>query len=152
MLTTLPSQNVKIFLGWTGYESVFTRTSPRTAQDCVKPVLCGPVCGPSIFGNIGPVRSMVRAQTSPGPGPDRTLKHYLEQHQAPTGIAAFSYNSICETFASAVYAYAVFVWCSVVKDVGRMCRILKLLPPLWSSQKVRLFHLVFKNIFHYVPN
>ena len=48
----------------TGYESVFTRTGPRTAQDRVKPVLCGPVCGPSIFGNIrtGPWSKPRRAQ------------------------------------------------------------------------------------------
>ena len=48
----------------TGYESVFTRTGPRTAQDCVKPVLCGPVRGPSIFGNI-------RTVPVHGPSPDK---------------------------------------------------------------------------------
>ena len=30
---------------------VFTRTGPRTAQDCVKQVLCGPVRGPSQIFN-----------------------------------------------------------------------------------------------------
>ena len=88
--------------------------------------------------------------TSPDLAYDAVL--LLEKHQAPTGIAAFSSDSIRETLASAVYASAVFVWCGVVKDVGRMGRILKLLLPLWSSRKVQLFHLVFKRISHYVPN
>ena len=56
----------------TGYESVFTRTSPRTAQDHVKPVLCGPVCGPSIFENIrsGPVHGLSPDEPRTGTGPD----------------------------------------------------------------------------------
>ena len=47
-------------------------TGPRTAQDRVKPVLCGPVCGPSIFGNIrtGLVYGPSPDEPRTGTGPD----------------------------------------------------------------------------------
>ena len=56
----------------TGYESVFTRTGPRTAQDRIKLVLCGLVRGPSIFGNIrtGPVHVPSPDEPRTGTGPD----------------------------------------------------------------------------------
>ncbi|KAF7309872.1 Clathrin-coated vesicle protein [Mycena indigotica] len=66
--------------------------------------------------------------TSPDPAYDDAL--LLEQHQAPITAAltpAFSSDSTPEILASAVHACAVFVGCGVVKDVGRMGRILKLL-------------------------
>ncbi|KAF4622079.1 hypothetical protein D9613_008980 [Agrocybe pediades] len=65
---------------------------------------------------------------SPDPAYDDAL--LLEQHQAPITAAltpAFSSDSTPEILASAVDACAVFVGCGVVKDVGRMGRILKLL-------------------------
>ncbi|KDR82328.1 hypothetical protein GALMADRAFT_237575 [Galerina marginata CBS 339.88] len=65
---------------------------------------------------------------SPDPAYDDAL--LLEQHQAPITAAltpAFSSDSTPEILASAVHACAVFVGCGVVKDVGRMGRILKLL-------------------------
>ncbi|KIM48466.1 hypothetical protein M413DRAFT_63181, partial [Hebeloma cylindrosporum] len=66
--------------------------------------------------------------TSPDPAYDDAL--LLEQHQAPITAAltpAFSSDSTPEILASAVHACAVFVGCGVVKDIGRMGRILKLL-------------------------
>jgi len=66
--------------------------------------------------------------SSPDPAYDDAL--LLEQHQAPITAAltpAFSSDSTPEILASAVDACAVFVGCGVVKDVGRMGRILKLL-------------------------
>ncbi|PPQ91330.1 hypothetical protein CVT25_003770 [Psilocybe cyanescens] len=65
---------------------------------------------------------------SPDPAYDDAL--LLEQHQAPITAAltpAFSSDSTPEILASAVDVCAVFVGCGVVKDVGRMGRILKLL-------------------------
>lgn len=65
---------------------------------------------------------------SPDPAYDDAL--LLEQHQAPITAAltpAFSSDSTPEILASAVHACAIFVGCGVVKDVGRMGRILKLL-------------------------
>ncbi len=66
--------------------------------------------------------------TSPDPAYDDAL--LLEQHQAPITAAltpAFSSDSTPEILASAVHACAVFVGCGVVRDIGRMGRILKLL-------------------------
>ncbi|CAA7266119.1 unnamed protein product [Cyclocybe aegerita] len=62
----------------------------------------------------------------------------LEQHQAPITAAltpAFSSDSTPEILASAVDACAVFVGCGVVKDVGRMGRILKLLTTALDQSK-----------------
>lgn len=62
----------------------------------------------------------------------------LEQHQAPITAAltpAFSVDSTPEILASAVQACAVFVGCGVVKDVGRMGRILKLLTTALEQSK-----------------
>ena len=64
------------------------------------------------------------------PDPDYTGALLLEQHQAPITAAltpAFSSDSTPEILASAIEACAVFVGCGVVKEVGRMGRILKLL-------------------------
>ena len=79
----------------------------------------------------------------------------MEQHQAPITAAltpAFSSDSTPEILASAVHACAVFVGCGVVKDVGRMGRILKLLTTaLEQSKGLVFFHPVFKRII-YAPN
>jgi hypothetical protein len=64
----------------------------------------------------------------------------LEQHQAPITAAltpAFSADSPPEILASAVEACAVFVGCGVVKEVGRMGRILKLLTSALEQSKGR---------------
>ena len=74
-----PSVSVSVILGY-GYRQVRVqmtlnlptgypcRTLPRTAQDRVKPVLCGP----SIFGNIrtGPVHGPSPDEPRTGTGPD----------------------------------------------------------------------------------
>ncbi|KAF9444651.1 clathrin-coated vesicle protein [Macrolepiota fuliginosa MF-IS2] len=73
---------------------------------------------------------------SPDPAYDDAL--LLEQHQAPITAAltpAFSSDSTPEILASAVHACAVFVGCGVVKDVGRMGRILKLLTTALEQSK-----------------
>ncbi|KAI0054064.1 clathrin-coated vesicle protein [Auriscalpium vulgare] len=62
--------------------------------------------------------------------PDYDDALLLEQHQAPITAAltpAFTSDSTPEILASAIGACAVFVGCGIVKDVGRMGRILKLL-------------------------
>ncbi|KAF9487688.1 hypothetical protein BDN71DRAFT_1594368 [Pleurotus eryngii] len=62
----------------------------------------------------------------------------LEQHQAPITAAltpSFSSDSTPEILESAVHARAVFVGCGVVKDVGRMGRILKLLTTALDHSK-----------------
>ncbi|KAJ7637580.1 clathrin-coated vesicle protein [Mycena polygramma] len=74
--------------------------------------------------------------TAPDPAYDDAL--LLEQHQAPITAAltpAFSADSTPEILASAVHACAVFVGCGVVKDVGRMGRILKLLTTALDQSK-----------------
>ncbi|TFK25105.1 clathrin-coated vesicle protein [Coprinopsis marcescibilis] len=74
--------------------------------------------------------------TSPDPAYDEAL--LLEQHQAPITAAltpAFSSDSTPEILASAVTACALFVGCGVVKDVGRMGRILKLLTSALEQSK-----------------
>ncbi|KAJ7767277.1 clathrin-coated vesicle protein [Mycena metata] len=74
--------------------------------------------------------------TAPDPAYDDAL--LLEQHQAPITAAltpAFSADSTPEILASAVHACAVFVGCGVVKDVGRMGRILKLLTAALDQSK-----------------
>ncbi|KDQ17281.1 hypothetical protein BOTBODRAFT_106006 [Botryobasidium botryosum FD-172 SS1] len=73
---------------------------------------------------------------SPDPDYDDIL--LLEQHQAPITAAltpAFSADSTPEILASAVEACAIFVGCGVVKDVGRMGRILKLLTTALEQSK-----------------
>ncbi|KAF8966949.1 clathrin-coated vesicle protein [Flammula alnicola] len=73
---------------------------------------------------------------SPDPAYDDAL--LLEQHQAPITAAltpAFSSDSTPEILASAVHACAVFVGCGVVKDIGRMGRILKLLTTALEQSK-----------------
>jgi hypothetical protein len=73
---------------------------------------------------------------SPDPAYDDAL--LLEQHQAPITAAltpAFSSDSTPEILSSAVDACAVFVGCGVVKDVGRMGRILKLLTTALEQSK-----------------
>ncbi|KAF7331836.1 Clathrin-coated vesicle protein [Mycena kentingensis (nom. inval.)] len=73
---------------------------------------------------------------SPDPAYDDAL--LLEQHQAPITAAltpAFSSDSTPEILASAVHACAVFVGCGVVKDVGRMGRILRLLTAALEQSK-----------------
>ncbi|KAJ2921172.1 hypothetical protein H1R20_g15918, partial [Candolleomyces eurysporus] len=74
--------------------------------------------------------------SSPDPAYDDAL--LLEQHQAPITAAltpAFSSDSTPEILASAVNACAIFVGCGVVKDVGRMGRILKLLTSALEQSK-----------------
>ncbi|KAJ7168806.1 clathrin-coated vesicle protein [Mycena filopes] len=74
--------------------------------------------------------------TAPDPAYDDAL--LLEQHQAPITAAltpAFSADSTPEILASAVHACAVFVGCGVVKDIGRMGRILKLLTAALDQSK-----------------
>lgn len=74
--------------------------------------------------------------TAPDPAYDDAL--LLEQHQAPITAAltpAFSSDSTPEILASAVHACAVFVGCGVVKDIGRMGRILKLLTVALDQSK-----------------
>ncbi|KAI5895636.1 ARM repeat-containing protein [Schizophyllum commune H4-8] len=74
--------------------------------------------------------------TSPDPAYEDAL--LLEQHQAPITAAltpAFSSDTTPEILASAVEACAVFVGCGVVKDVGRMGRILKLLTTALEQSK-----------------
>lgn len=74
--------------------------------------------------------------SSPDPAYDDAL--LLEQHQAPITAAltpAFSSDSTPEILASAVHACAIFVGCGVVKDVGRMGRILKLLTSALDQSK-----------------
>ncbi|KAF8333580.1 ARM repeat-containing protein [Cantharellus anzutake] len=64
------------------------------------------------------------------PDPDYADTLLLEQHQAPITAAltpAFSSDSTPEILASAIEVCAVFVGCGVVREVGRMGRILKLL-------------------------
>lgn len=64
------------------------------------------------------------------PDPDFEGALLLEQYQAPITAAltpAFSADSTPEILASAIKACAIFVGSGVVKDVGRMGRILKLL-------------------------
>jgi HEAT repeat-containing protein 5 len=67
----------------------------------------------------------------------------LEDHQAPITELTFSFDSTPEILAFSVHACAVFVGCGVVKDVGRMGRIINCLLPLWNIRKVWLLHLVF---------
>ena len=62
----------------------------------------------------------------------------MEQHQAPITAAltpAFSSDSTPEILASAVDACAAFVGCGVVKDVGKMGRILRLLTSALEQSK-----------------
>ncbi|KAI0030727.1 clathrin-coated vesicle protein [Vararia minispora EC-137] len=64
------------------------------------------------------------------PDPDYEEALLMEQYQAPITAAltpAFTSDSTPEILASAIGACAVFVGCGVVKDVGRMGRILRLL-------------------------
>ncbi|WVW78983.1 hypothetical protein I302_100946 [Kwoniella bestiolae CBS 10118] len=64
------------------------------------------------------------------PDPDFESSLLLEQHQAPIAAAltpSFGSDSAPEVLASAVQVCAVFVGSGVVKEVGRMGRILKLL-------------------------
>ncbi|KAH9948465.1 ARM repeat-containing protein [Amylocystis lapponica] len=73
---------------------------------------------------------------TPDPDYDETL--LLEQHQAPITAAltpAFSSDSTPEILAAAIGACAVFVGCGVVKDIGRMGRILKLLTSALEQSK-----------------
>lgn len=72
------------------------------------------------------------------PDPEYEDALLLEQHQAPITAAltpAFSSDSTPEILASAVHASAIFVGCGVVKDVGRMGRILKLLTTALDQSK-----------------
>ncbi|KAF8889054.1 clathrin-coated vesicle protein [Infundibulicybe gibba] len=74
--------------------------------------------------------------SAPDPAYDDAL--LLEQHQAPITAAltpAFSSDSTPEILASAVQACAIFVGCGVVKDIGRMGRILKLLTVALEQSK-----------------
>ncbi|KAK2459742.1 hypothetical protein APHAL10511_008243 [Amanita phalloides] len=74
--------------------------------------------------------------SSPDPAYEDAL--LLEQHQAPITAAltpAFSSDSTPEILASAVDACAAFVGCGVIKDVGRMGRILKLLTTALEQSK-----------------
>ena len=74
--------------------------------------------------------------SSPDPAYDDAL--LLEQHQAPITAAltpAFSADSTPEILSSAVQVCAVFVGCGVVKDVGRMGRILRLLTTALEQSK-----------------
>ncbi|WWC87367.1 uncharacterized protein L201_002256 [Kwoniella dendrophila CBS 6074] len=64
------------------------------------------------------------------PDPDFESSLLLEQHQAPIAAAltpSFGSDSAPEVLSSAVQVCAVFVGSGVVKEVGRMGRILKLL-------------------------
>ncbi|TFK48336.1 clathrin-coated vesicle protein [Heliocybe sulcata] len=64
------------------------------------------------------------------PDPDYEDSLLLEQYQAPITAAltpAFSAESTPDILASAVGTCAIFVGCGVIKDAGRMGRILKLL-------------------------
>ncbi|KZT18252.1 clathrin-coated vesicle protein [Neolentinus lepideus HHB14362 ss-1] len=66
--------------------------------------------------------------TSPDPDYEESL--LLEQYQAPITAAltpAFSSESTPDILASAIGTCAIFVGCGVIKDAGRMGRILKLL-------------------------
>ncbi|EPQ55802.1 ARM repeat-containing protein [Gloeophyllum trabeum ATCC 11539] len=66
--------------------------------------------------------------TSPDPDYEDCL--LLEQYQAPITAAltpAFSSESTPDILASAIGTCAIFVGCGVIKDAGRMGRILKLL-------------------------
>ncbi|KAG8932860.1 hypothetical protein FRC02_000421 [Tulasnella sp. 418] len=72
------------------------------------------------------------------PDPEYEDALLLEQHQAPITAAltpAFSSDSTPEILASAIQACAIFVGCGVVKDVGRMGRILKLLTSALEQSK-----------------
>ncbi|KAI0830170.1 ARM repeat-containing protein [Trametes gibbosa] len=72
------------------------------------------------------------------PDPDYEENLLLEQHQAPITAAltpAFSADSTPEILASAIGTCAIFVGCGVVKDVGRMGRILKLLTSALEQSK-----------------
>ncbi|TBU59882.1 clathrin-coated vesicle protein [Dichomitus squalens] len=72
------------------------------------------------------------------PDPDYEENLLLEQHQAPITAAltpAFSSDSTPEILASAIGTCAIFVGCGVVKDIGRMGRILKLLTSALEQSK-----------------
>ena len=72
------------------------------------------------------------------PDPDYEENLLFEQHQAPITAAltpAFSSDSTPEILASAIGTCATFVGCGVVKDVGRMGRILKLLTSALEQSK-----------------
>ncbi|KAI8972549.1 ARM repeat-containing protein [Trametes punicea] len=72
------------------------------------------------------------------PDPDYEENLLLEQHQAPITAAltpAFSSDSTPEILASAISTCAIFVGSGVVKDVGRMGRILKLLTSALEQSK-----------------
>ncbi|KAH9922323.1 clathrin-coated vesicle protein [Epithele typhae] len=72
------------------------------------------------------------------PDPDYEENLLLEQHQAPITAAltpAFSSDSTPEILASAIRTCAIFVGCGVVKDVGRMGRILRLLTSALEQSK-----------------
>ena len=82
--------------------------------------------------------------TSPDPAYDDAL--LLEQHQAPITAAltpAFSSDSTPEILASAIHACAVFVGCGVVKDIGRMGRILKLLITALEQSKGKIYPVIW---------
>ena len=82
--------------------------------------------------------------TSPDPAYDDAL--LLEQHQAPITAAltpAFSSDSTPEILASAIHACAVFVGCGVVKDIGRMGRILKLLITALEQSKGKTYPVIW---------
>ena len=75
---------------------------------------------------------------SKSPDPDYEESLLLEQYQAPITAAltpAFSADSTPEILASAVQVCAVFVGSGIVKDVGRMGRILKLLTSALDQSK-----------------
>ncbi|OSD03664.1 ARM repeat-containing protein [Trametes coccinea BRFM310] len=72
------------------------------------------------------------------PDPDYEENLLLEQHQAPITAAltpAFSSDSTPEILAAAIETCAIFVGSGVVKDVGRMGRILKLLTSALEQSK-----------------
>ncbi|KAI0742742.1 clathrin-coated vesicle protein [Daedaleopsis nitida] len=72
------------------------------------------------------------------PDPDYEENLLLEQHQAPITAAltpAFSSDSTPEILASAIGTCAIYVGCGVVKDVGRMGRILRLLTSALEQSK-----------------
>ena len=74
----------------------------------------------------------------------------LEQYQAPVTAAltpAFSSDSTPEILSLAVQVCASFLGSGIVKDVGRMGRILKLLTSALDQSKGK-FSVVITRLYH----
>lgn len=88
---------------------------------------------------------------SKAPDADYEDSLLLEQYQAPITAAltpAFSSDSTPEILSAAVQVCAVFVGSGIVKDIGRMGRILKLLTSALEQSKGQPLVFFFTLLVH----